>query len=712
MSIREQVPGDRGGTATQDVAAVLAAVTVPSIEPFGTDTPVLVGLPLYIPIPVPDPEPASVVGIAREVYDQGLHALGVLKKLEDALSACKASLVARVVGAAGVEAGVIGLDSWQRGVMESSALTHLGLVLGIPERTAAVLAHHSTELVDSHPRVLAGLSNGLFSFRHATVMMDEFGTLNEHGDISDEKLLLFEDRLLKLVLNTTVACFQAKARRARESMFPATMATRTKEAFRQRTMTCLPGKDGMSWLTLYVPTLAAEGIYTNCTRLARALKADANTAQSHADQAGTGQDCREYRTLTQLRADVGATLLLGPPPTNTNSNTGARAGARAGAGAGAGGSAGGGEGSVGGDGLHDRVNTSDGNNAWFGGVRIAEEEAPWHYTGPRTSPNPSSNTSPNPGSSTGPHTAAAPELNPKLNPELNPEVAPGWTAVDGESFAHTTANNPTSQPFSGTVLPETSGSVVGDEVLVGELVGDGSGFIDGVVDGIFEDPQGEYLRQLEAVAHSKVITDPPLPKALILLKVPVLGLLGITDEPAELAGPLAGPVPENIARLLLAQSTTFLRVLTDPITGEALPAQPQRYTLKEAEKLVLQALAGHCYVANCPNPVIDTDLDHLEAFEFGGQSSMMNLRPACKRHHTMKHFKDDKNRDGQRRCINEPERNNIRLRGWTPQPTSDGRIGWITPSGTYQEPPEEDTPRPRYPKWLKKLITKQLKKRS
>lgn len=111
---------------------------------------------------------------------------------------------------------------------------------------------------------------------------------------------------------------------------------------------------------------------------------------------------------------------------------------------------------------------------------------------------------------------------------------------------------------------------------------------------------------------------------------------------------------------------------------------------------------------NCPNPVIDTELDHLRAFEFGGASTVANIRPACKRHHAIKHLKDDKNRRGERRCINEPERANLKLRGWTPKVTDDGRIGWIMPSGTYHPPQNKSPKRPQYPGWLKKMVTKSL----
>ncbi|WP_207344874.1 hypothetical protein, partial [Arthrobacter sp. E3] len=150
MSNREEFPGDRGFAATVDVAGLLAAMTLPSIEPFGPDTPVLAGLPAYIPFPPPRPEPASRVGVARAVYDTSMTALAVLKRLEDATAACKAALVARVIAAAHVEAAATNLDPWQAGIADSSACTDIALTLCIPERTAAALAHHSTALLTTH----------------------------------------------------------------------------------------------------------------------------------------------------------------------------------------------------------------------------------------------------------------------------------------------------------------------------------------------------------------------------------------------------------------------------------------------------------------------------------------------------------------------------------------------------------------------------------
>ncbi|POH71563.1 hypothetical protein CVS27_20415 [Arthrobacter glacialis] len=256
----------------------------------------------------------------------------------------------------------------------------------------------------------------------------------------------------------------------------------------------------------------------------------------------------------------------------------------------------------------------------------------------------------------------------------------------------------------------SAGETGADEVLFGELLGDGSGYVHGVVDGIPDSPERDYLDQLAAIRAHQLITDPPMPGATILLTVPFLGALGITDEPAQLVGSSAssGPVPESIARKLAADAGTFLRVLTDPISGEPLGLNPERYRMRESEKAVLRALAQGCYYLNCTNPVMDTETDHVTAWEKGGATTAENMRPACKRHHLLRHFKDDKDRHGNYRVDQDPDRHQIRLRGWTPLIEADGRVGWISPSGKYHRPQNREPQRPAFPTWLKKRLNKTL----
>ena len=63
--------------------------------------------------------------------------------------------------------------------------------------------------------------------------------------------------------------------------------------------------------------------------------------------------------------------------------------------------------------------------------------------------------------------------------------------------------------------------------------------------------------------------DVPVPRAQVLITVPVLSLLGTTEEPAMLDG--YGPIPPSMARRLVADGAeSFHRVLVDPRDGAPL----------------------------------------------------------------------------------------------------------------------------------------------
>ncbi|WP_157884131.1 HNH endonuclease signature motif containing protein [Arthrobacter alpinus] len=709
MSSRECFPEDRGDPATQDVAGLLAGITVPSIEPFGPDNPALAGLSGRVPFPVPVLEPLTRLVVARGVYDAGIAALSAMKGLEDALAACKASLMDRIMGAASVEAAAMELDPWQAGMAETSAVSNMALVLRIPEVTASALVHHSIDLLRHRPGTFRALESGVLSWRHACIVMNEITTLHETPGITEEDVAGFEARLLVLAVGTTAAGFASKARRARESLFPASMSIRTKKAFAQRRMSCESGRDGMSWMTFYLPTVAAESILARCTRSARAIKGDARRQHRAANHArrneagqcttgvvGTREDLLEHRTLGQLCVDVAAQLLMGqdlPANTYTNPTSTDHETSSADTFNPSNGTAGG---RVFRSGSHDGAGQGssgqDAGGVSFGGVTLIDEVPGWAHKDPEQpagwKPVPGGGCDAN--NTPGGANVASPAADPPAPPD---EPSGHWP---GEPVAKPLRGQPPDEPC---YQPDV------DELLIGEVVGDESGFVDGVIDGIVEDPGQDYLDQLKELRDGGVMAGPPLPEAIVLVTVPFLGLLDLTDERGELVGRGGGPIPADIARKLLAGSSTFLRVLTDPVTGEMLPLSPERYTLREAEREVLRAMAGSCYYPNCPNPIMDTEFDHLMPFERGGKTTLENVHPACKKHHGLKHFKDDKDKHGVYRRFREPQRQWIRIRGWTPKMTPDGRVGWITPTGAYEPPPAEQAQPTKYPRWLKKRIT-------
>lgn len=713
MSSRECLPGDRGYVAIDEVAALLASITFPtSIEPFGSDSVALDGLPRFLPasavsgaaasldstpestpepssapesepesdaapLPAPAPTAAAVVAprsrveVARGVYDAAMAGLKQVKLLEDGLAACKAVLCDQVMSAAAVEGAALQLDTWQTGVSESSAVTNIALVLHVPEVTAAGLVHHSVELLKDRPGTFEALRSGVVSWRHTTCVLTEMATVQASPGVDEKQIAGFEKRLLALAVGTTAAAFTSRARRARESLFPDSLSARVKEAFFKRRVGSEPGSDGMSWMTFYLPSLAVESIMTRCTRIARAIKKDSRdkaalmavsiqAPDQQADGHGnTGAaEGVEHRTLSQLKADVGAMLLMGQDiPANSYSN------------------------------------------------------------GPKFIIN-------TPNDASGQNSATAPYLAPWLTPKSDDGVVGGLNAdasgvddvdIDGEPvWVHRNSESFTASPDSPELsfVCESPVSPVVAEPPVSlsatELPGDGSGFVDGVIDGVVEDQNLEYFELLRSLRQGAVVEGPPLPKARVIVTVPLLGLLGVTEEPGLTAG--GGPVPADIARKLLVDAGSFVRVLTDPITGEVLPLAPERYVLRDVERDILQAIAGSCYYPGCTNPVMDTEFDHVVAFEKGGRTTLDNIRPTCRRHHYMRHFKDDKDKHGRYRRYDDPARDEITLRGWTPTITDDGGVSWLTPTGVFEPPLERIQEPPQYPRWLQKRIKKSLKK--
>ncbi|NVM95959.1 HNH endonuclease signature motif containing protein [Arthrobacter wenxiniae] len=748
-------PGNGEFPATRDVAALIAALALPSIEPFGPDIPALAGLPPYTVHPAPDPEPASRVSVARAVQDSTVAALAEVKLLENRTAAVKAALVTRHLAAAAVEAAALALDAHQAGVAESCAVAEIAATLQVPEGTAKALANHAVELVQEHPDTLAALDAGMLSWRHACTIIDESRTLAETPAIQAADLAAFEARLLAAAPGTTGGGFACRARRLREGTHPETLTTRMRQAIAKRSMTVEPGKDGMAWLTLHLPAPAANGALVQCTRIARA-------------QQGPG----EHRTLGQLRADTAAILLLGQPLPATAADTGATAttagnagsptGRRTGsgtAGAGGGTSRGapgdrGGSANATGGGFSGTGGTASGDgqateNSQTAGSRpagarfigdqlagtILDVYAPFGpamlqgsgYIGtglidtlpdwaivPRSP-------------AIGPLTEHAAAAREKW--ETNPENIPleGTIPLGGTACPA----GPPAQPDPRTRHGRAPDGLVPDGLVPDGLVPDGrpradgptgsttdcragstlgawitepaAAVVDGGVDGMPEDPVQEYFTQLEATRNGTAVTEPPLPSAQVIVTVPALALLGITNEPAQLAG--HGPIPEEIARKLLLNAGAFLRVLTDPLTNTPLAGlPPDRYRLRGAEKTLLRALHETCSFPNCTNPALDTETDHITPYSAGGHTTVENSLPECKRHHGYKHFRDDKDRHGRYRQDLDPDRRGIKLRGWKPCTTNDGRIAWTSPTGKYHPPKPRTTQPPAYPKWLKKRM--------
>jgi hypothetical protein len=166
----------------------------------------------------------------------------------------------------------------------------------------------------------------------------------------------------------------------------------------------------------------------------------------------------------------------------------------------------------------------------------------------------------------------------------------------------------------------------------------------------------------------------PVPRAQVLVTVPVLALLGATEEPAVLDG--YGPIPPSMARRLLADGAgSFHRVLPDPRDGAPLEIGRASYRLTTAQRHWLRLRDGRCPFPGCGNHSLDNEADHLLAWADGGTTGLSNLGQPCPKHHRLKHAS-----------------------AWTPAGASkDHPPGWTSPAGRHYPSEHQDWEPPHWP---------------
>ncbi|QHK19051.1 DUF222 domain-containing protein [Pseudarthrobacter psychrotolerans] len=181
---------------------------------------------------------------------------------------------------------------------EMAVVAEVACVLAVSERTAGALLAEAHELTTTLPLTLAALQAGNISWQHARAMVDETASLNPAGAAALEAHFLDPD-----APNPAQGCpagelvpsrFRHQARTWRERHHPDSIERRHTKSALDRRLEFAPDRDGMAWLSAYLPADQAAGIWDRTTTAARAMQGPAET-----------------RTLTQLRADTAASWLLG-----------------------------------------------------------------------------------------------------------------------------------------------------------------------------------------------------------------------------------------------------------------------------------------------------------------------------------------------------------------------------------------------------------------
>jgi hypothetical protein len=172
-------------------------------------------------------------------------------------------------------------------VARRTVTSEIGALLRLPDRTAETLVANSSLLVRVLPSTLDALGKGDITLRHAERVCEHIVL------IPDEARADFEATLLDYAKQHSVAQTEHRGRILRERLHPETIAERKAKCAADRSVHVDPAPDGMAWLSAYLPAEQALAIDDRLDALAAGMKT-----------------ATEQRTLTQLRADAFADLLI------------------------------------------------------------------------------------------------------------------------------------------------------------------------------------------------------------------------------------------------------------------------------------------------------------------------------------------------------------------------------------------------------------------
>jgi len=185
----------------------------------------------------------------------------------------------------------------ERNFTEMSAVEEIAGILTISSAAASALVDQSRR-VCTLPPVMDALSAGTVSWQHARIVADETEGLTPEGAAGLVAHFFDPDAPNPArgaaPGDLVPSRFRAKVRGWREHHHPESIEKRHAKGVGDRRMECTPDRDGMAWLSLYLPGHTASAIWNRTTATARGL-----------------QGPTETRTITQLRPDIAASLLLG-----------------------------------------------------------------------------------------------------------------------------------------------------------------------------------------------------------------------------------------------------------------------------------------------------------------------------------------------------------------------------------------------------------------
>jgi hypothetical protein len=119
----------------------------------------------------------------------------------------------------------------------------------------------------------------------------------------------------------------------------------------------------------------------------------------------------------------------------------------------------------------------------------------------------------------------------------------------------------------------------------------------------------------------------------MLVTMPLTTLLGLSEEPGDLAG--HGPIPPDMGRQLSQLAKSWLLVLTDD-QGRAIAAARKLRIPPEWLKRLVRVRDRHCRFPGCRRAARYCEIDHVIAWDDGGLTVLENLQCLCAAHHAAK----------------------------------------------------------------------------
>lgn len=235
--------------------------------------------------------------VLQEFSEACLDGLKVLARVEAATAAAKVRLMAGYAeAAAAMEAPPA--SAYEATAQEMTLVAEVACVLTIGERAASGLLGEARALSTALPAALDALQAGTIAWQHARIMVEESTGLTPAAASALEEHFLNPDApgaaRGAAAGELVPSRFRRKVRAWRERHHPEFLEKRHAKSVADRRLEYTPDRDGMGWISLYLPGDAACAVWNRTTALARGL-----------------QSPHESRNLTQLRADIAAGLLLG-----------------------------------------------------------------------------------------------------------------------------------------------------------------------------------------------------------------------------------------------------------------------------------------------------------------------------------------------------------------------------------------------------------------